>query len=292
MSWNLPFNARNRQLYLQTRSVTLSLYRSLLKTARQFTAPHEHWFLNHTIRERFRFHECETSRKKALHLLSEGDEALQQMKLALEGNLAVKNYIDQLASAKIGPLAHAITKLRRIPDLLQRSIAAADIRSQASRLRNTRRSDRMILPSHLIEEARLPMSRVPSSRRLYKAAIALMTQQKKEQRQKPKKQIVLKPYQVKRASYASSGFMFVERRGFRQPTRTGMMMKNRAKTQQKRLDESNRLMVQKNDLLSESLFLKQLGVTDDTNEYLTPIYDSLKQISKYTRCSPPAPTTD
>ncbi|KAI8337936.1 hypothetical protein BC941DRAFT_424105, partial [Chlamydoabsidia padenii] len=280
MLWHLPYNAVNKHIYKETQALTLSLYRSLLRTAHRFEQPHQQWFLNSMIRERFRFHQCETSRKRSLALLSDGDKALQQMTLALDGNVAVQKYIDDLSTAKIGPLAHAIKKLRKIPDLLQRTVTAVDIRSQASKKRHQARTDRVILPPHLLDLARVPTT-IPSSRRQYNAAKILLTMQQRYQK-KPRS-IKWKPHQVIMVTQASSGFRFIRRRGIRQPVTTSMMMKNRARTNQKRVDKHYALTGLVDDIKSEGLFLSQLGVQDDSQEYLRPIHDALKQASRLVR---------
>lgn len=52
---------------------TLGLYRSLLRSTKDFD---QRAFLLNTIRERFRFHQYETSRPRVLKLLTEGGKVL------------------------------------------------------------------------------------------------------------------------------------------------------------------------------------------------------------------------
>ncbi|KAI8077754.1 uncharacterized protein BX664DRAFT_343401 [Halteromyces radiatus] len=286
MSWILPFRSKDKLVATQCRNLTLSLYRSLLRAAHQFDTPEQQWFLHNTIRERFRFHQCETSRRKIVSLVSEGDKALHQLNQALEGHSATKKYILDLSSAKIGPLHHVITKLRKIPNLLQRSITATDIRSQASKHRHPSFYDRISLPPHLISDVRLTglSTPVPSNRKEYKVATKTLEIMRRQQKNR-RKSIVRewKPYQVKRVVQASSGFKFIRRRGFRQPVTTSMMMKQRTRTIQKRLDLYYHLRTQRDYMKSEQIFLNQLGVKNDCREYIQPITEAIKNNNTFIR---------
>lgn len=147
-------------------------------------------------------------------------------------------------------------------------MAAVDVRSQASKHRHQTKRDRVILPAHLIPEARLPTATLPSSRRQYEAACAVLAMQQRQQRQRKRsRRRSWKPYQVKILTQASSGFRFVRRRGIQQPVTTAMMMKNRARTNQRRVDAHYALLAQLGYMKSEGLFLSALGVENDTWDY-------------------------
>lgn len=95
------------------------------------------------------------------------------------------------------------------------------------------------------------------------------TQQKERTKQKPaaaetltttaKKQVVRKPYQVAMTTQHSSGYEFKRVRGWRQPVKTAMMLRNRVKTNQIRLDRYYDLKTQLDMIRSEREFLRNLG---------------------------------
>jgi hypothetical protein len=68
-----------------------------------------------------------------------------------------------------------------------------------------------------------------------------------------------KPYQVAITTTTANGFTFKRVRGWRQPVRTSMMLKNRVKTLQARLDRFNEFKSQLDMIKSERLFLENLG---------------------------------
>ncbi|RCH94023.1 hypothetical protein CU098_002443, partial [Rhizopus stolonifer] len=68
-----------------------------------------------------------------------------------------------------------------------------------------------------------------------------------------------KPYQTVMTTRTSSGYEFKRIRGWRQPVKTSMMLKNRVKTIQGRLDRYSMFKSQLGMIQSERLFLEQLG---------------------------------
>jgi hypothetical protein len=88
-----------------------------------------------------------------------------------------------------------------------------------------------------------------------------------QRQQRSKHRRPWKPYQVKIVTQASTGFRFVRRRGIQQPVTTAMMMKNRARTNQRRVDDHYALLAQMGYMKSEGLFLSALGVENDTWDY-------------------------
>jgi hypothetical protein len=74
-----------------------------------------------------------------------------------------------------------------------------------------------------------------------------------------KKQVKRKPYQVAITTQHSSGCEFKRVRGWVQPVRTAMMIKNRVKTKQVRLDRFYELTSQLEMIKSERTFLESLG---------------------------------
>ncbi|GAA5810799.1 hypothetical protein MFLAVUS_004226 [Mucor flavus] len=68
-----------------------------------------------------------------------------------------------------------------------------------------------------------------------------------------------KPYQVAIVAQTSNGYQFKRVRGWVQPVQTSMMLKDRVKTNQIRLDKLSDLKIQLEMIESEKLFLDTLG---------------------------------
>ncbi|KAL1930022.1 hypothetical protein VTP01DRAFT_1176 [Rhizomucor pusillus] len=211
------FQGPRRQLAKETRQFTLSLYRHLLAEANAFQQPIHRQFLRERIRERFRFHQKETSRKNIFKCLEEGVKTLDMMRTA-KVNTVYMNRINDLAKARAGPLKHVVHNLRNIPDLERRAIAAADIRSRASRRRQPRRRY-AIAASGVV--CRLTKINTPTYRSKHFI--------KKITRKKPARFRNRKHYQVALTVKDSNGFEFKRVRGWRQPLKTSMMMKKRVR---------------------------------------------------------------
>ncbi|KAF7723872.1 hypothetical protein EC973_001544 [Apophysomyces ossiformis] len=130
-----------------------------------------------------------------------------------------------------------------------------DIRSVAARNRSGPKN-RQILPDSLMQQAAINRS-LPLTRR----ARATYTRRKRKTRFRQRKS-----YQVAITLRDSSGHLFKRVRGWRQPVRTAMMLKNRVKTVQRRLDRLYTYQAQLEMLRQERQFLKRLGLKEDTSE--------------------------
>lgn len=114
----------------------------------------------------------------------------------------------------------------------------------------------MALPNELFQRAAIQHP-LPKTRR---ERLACLPQKKKSRFRRRK------PYQVAITLSDSSGHSFKRVRGWRQPVRTAMMLKNRVKTTQRRLDTSYAYQEQLDMLRHERQFLSQLGAWEDTSE--------------------------
>ncbi|KAI8331447.1 hypothetical protein EDC96DRAFT_527175 [Choanephora cucurbitarum] len=92
----------------------------------------------------------------------------------------------------------------------------------------------------------------------YAKALKLPKKKPMVTKKKKKKMVKRKPYQVAITTRTAFGFEFKRVRGWRQPVQTSMMMKNRVKVQQARLDRFNLFKQQLEMIRSERLFLSQL----------------------------------
>ncbi|ORZ00637.1 hypothetical protein BCR43DRAFT_148875 [Syncephalastrum racemosum] len=120
-----------RRIRLQIQHETFSLYRSLLRSARR-TTESQQTFLRETIRERFRFHQHETSRHRTLQCIREGEQALRIIRES-RTNIVFQERLDALAAGKAGPRAHAIQKLKSIPDVSLYDLSSNKVTHTSSR---------------------------------------------------------------------------------------------------------------------------------------------------------------
>ncbi|OBZ82552.1 hypothetical protein A0J61_09402 [Choanephora cucurbitarum] len=100
----------------------------------------------------------------------------------------------------------------------------------------------------------IPFNRPRSSIKQLPKKKAMMPIKKKK-----KKMVKRKPYQVAITTRTAFGFEFKRVRGWRQPVQTSMMMKNRVRVQQARLDRFQLFKQQLEMIRSERLFLTQLN---------------------------------
>ncbi|CAO3639513.1 unnamed protein product [Cunninghamella echinulata] len=268
----------------ELKSVTLLLYKSLLRSSNRFPSEEHQWFLKFMIRDQFQFHRYNYSKRSILTLLKEGDLALHQINSALDGNTAVMKYIDDLSMGKIGPLAHIIKKLKNTPNLLKRALEATDIRSQKSRNRNKNPTDRVTLPTYLHATVKLNNNQhpIPTNEQERNQLIRLLERQKKDQRrQKLEKQHEkLKKYKyfhLRKAVKASSGYYLIRIKGIPLPSQVGVRMKKRMQNHQKAVDLFKKMHMDKSDLLGEKLFLDQLKIKNDIPDYLTHINATIEK---------------
>ncbi|CAO3615256.1 unnamed protein product [Cunninghamella blakesleeana] len=280
-----PIDLLHKPFGSELKKVTLSLYQSLLRSTNQFTSEKHQWFLRFMIRERFRFHCHNLSKRSILGLLKEGDMALYQINNALDGNTKVIDYIEELSTGKKGPLAHIIKKLKNTPNLLKRTLEATDIRSQKSRQRNP--TDRIKLPTYLHSIVKLNQDHypIPTSQRKINELIQLIEKEKKEQRQRKltKQHEKLKHYKYfdsRKAIQASSGYYFVRIKGIPLPTHVAVRMKKRVKDNQDQIDLFQKMLEDKKYIMDERLFLDQLKIKHDLRKYLEPINQVMAECSR------------
>ncbi|KAL9543604.1 hypothetical protein PS6_009189 [Mucor atramentarius] len=81
----------------------------------------------------------------------------------------------------------------------------------------------------------------------------------KTQQKKPSKVVERKPYQVAITTQHNMGFQFKRVRGWRQPIKTSMMIKNRVKAVQARIDKFQQYRGQLDMIRGERLFLQHLN---------------------------------
>lgn len=81
---------------------------------------------------------------------------------------------------------------------------------------------------------------------------------KPPEKKKKKKHTKRKPYQVALTVKTASGYTFKRVRGWRQPVQTAMMLKNRVKKSQERVDRWNELKDQLSMIEGEKKFLNHL----------------------------------
>ncbi|KAL9555336.1 hypothetical protein MBANPS3_002399 [Mucor bainieri] len=91
----------------------------------------------------------------------------------------------------------------------------------------------------------------------------------KAQHKKSKKLVERKPYQVAIATQHAMGFQFKRVRGWRQPVKTAMMIKNKVKATQVRIDKFQQYRAQLDMIRGERLFLQTLKCLprDNLNQY-------------------------
>ncbi|KAI7870190.1 hypothetical protein BDF14DRAFT_1775496 [Spinellus fusiger] len=242
-----------KRLTRETKAITLELYRSLLKTTQRFKDESHKTFMWNTVKERFRFEKYNSSRSKTLTLLLQGEKGLQLMREAQQGNTLFIDRINAMVHGEVGPLHHTLQRLRKLHHPLRRVLAATDIRSRASRLRNPKNPNRIPLPTALCEKVRLK-EELPRTRRQRQDLIARIN------KKKPKQPRIRTLYQKALTAYSSAGHEFKRVRGWRQPLRTSMMIKKRVKTIQKRLDASAIIEGHIEMLKGEDLFLNYLNM--------------------------------
>ncbi|CAO3626337.1 unnamed protein product [Mucor fragilis] len=97
----------------------------------------------------------------------------------------------------------------------------------------------------------------------------LSTMPSKAQQKKANKIVERKPYQVAIATQHAMGFRFKRVRGWRQPVKTSMMIKNRVKAIQVRIDKFQQCRAQLDMIRGERLFLQHLKCLprDNLNGY-------------------------
>ncbi|KAI9009375.1 hypothetical protein CLU79DRAFT_489781 [Phycomyces nitens] len=119
--WSTFSLSVKRTLNTKTRTITLGLYRSLLRISQKFDNEAHQTFLWNTIRERFRFELHNHSRAQTLTLLLQGEKALDLLRIAQGGNQTYLKRIDAMVTAKIGPLEHVARNLRKIQHVITTS---------------------------------------------------------------------------------------------------------------------------------------------------------------------------
>ncbi|KAL0079397.1 hypothetical protein F4703DRAFT_1874336 [Phycomyces blakesleeanus] len=260
-----------RTLTVKTKRATLGLYRSLLRTAQHFDNDIHQVFLWNTIRERFRFEMYNSSRAQTLTLLLQGEKALDLLRKAQGGNRTYLERIDAMATAKIGPLKHVTQNIRKIQHPLKRALAATDARSHASRIRQTGRSNRIPLSKSLCRKLRIDTD-LPLTRRQrleYKTRIY----------KKKKKLRVRTFYQQAITTRNSCGYVFKRVRGWVQPLRTSMMLKNLVKKKQQRFDLNYKYAWHLELVRQERIFLSNLGIKDELGDCSK--FHNIEMIKKY-----------
>ncbi|GAB5592914.1 hypothetical protein Unana1_07814 [Umbelopsis nana] len=143
-----------------------------------------------------------------------------------------------MSLGEIGPLAFVRDKMKKISNPSKRYATAMDIRPQSAKHRNPKTS--ISLPGHIMQ-VKLPTP----------------------QQHKGPKMRKRKPYQHAFKVESSSGRIFMRVRGWMQPVKTSMMIKNAVKTSQRRLDKFNSYQDYLSMLEGEALFLRGCGVGDD-----------------------------
>ncbi|ORX48770.1 hypothetical protein DM01DRAFT_1338429 [Hesseltinella vesiculosa] len=269
MTWSFPAAPFKQWRVTETKKTTLSLYRYLLRTANQYKVPEHQWFLRTMIKERFRFHQYNTSPKSILQLLSDANKSRQALDAGLQGNQRIMQHIDNLAQGRTGVLAQVIQKLQAIDHPTTRSMMATDIRSMAARKRHPQRCYRMFLPPHLWPAAGVT-GPLPISRRAYAQAERSIKLEKQERRKQRRIRMAskLKAYQTMRTFRSSSGFYVRVIRGWRVPTSTAMAIKKRVKKNEQRLAEYRDLLENLQMLRSEQSFYETLGMPKEMDGYI------------------------
>ncbi|CAO3658509.1 unnamed protein product [Umbelopsis ramanniana] len=195
-------------------------------------------FLRNTISERFRFHHHETSIHRSLKAIDEAEKSLIIIRTALAGNRRYYDKLVDLGMGRIGPLAFVKDKIRQISNSSKRYTASLDVRPQSAKHRDP--ADRFPLPSHV-------MYLTPPA-----------PKQLKERKMRPRK-----PFQTAHKVESSSGRVFMRVRGWVQPAKTSMMVKNSVIAVQRRLDRFQAHQEYLQMLDGEALFLKNCGVNAD-----------------------------
>ncbi|KAI7902438.1 uncharacterized protein BX663DRAFT_511071 [Cokeromyces recurvatus] len=92
-----------------------------------------------------------------------------------------------------------------------------------------------------------------------------------------------KRYQVAITTRTAHGFEFKRVRGWVQPVQTSMMLKKRVKTNQARIDKSDKLKEELNMIRMEERFLRQLNCLPKEGliDYEINIKEALTELSKY-----------
>ncbi|KAJ2958610.1 hypothetical protein NQZ79_g5774 [Umbelopsis isabellina] len=218
-----------RKLIALARQEQSNLQESLLRESAQFTESKVCTFLRTTIKERFRFHEHETSVKRASATLQEGQRALEVIRAALEGNASYYGRIESMANAEIGPLAFVKMKPAK------RYRAMLDVRPQSAK-------------------SQKPGLAIPMPEYIMRAEQSPPTESKAAKRSKRK------PYMKAIQVQCATGRKFMRVRGWIQPQKTSMMIKASVITNQKRVDRIKLYEEYIRLLKGEADFLKDLGV--------------------------------
>ncbi|KAG2184940.1 hypothetical protein INT43_000853 [Umbelopsis isabellina] len=260
---------------------TRVLYRSLLRESAQFNESKVCTFLRTTIRERFRFHKHETSARRALITIQEGqrvcvkrllkrfrpivdigffNKALKVMRAALEGNDPYYRRIEAMANAEIGPLAFVKKKICRIANPAKRHLATLDIRPQSAK--SQRPGVAIPLPEYIMQVEQSP-SKEANAAELSKR----------------------KPYMRAIQVQCATGRKFMRVRGWIQPQKTSMMIKASVMTNQRRVDRIKLYEEYIRLLNGEADFLKELGVDnrdirDTTQTIRAVLADAYKQFNQ------------
>ncbi|KAI9272961.1 hypothetical protein BDA99DRAFT_280287 [Phascolomyces articulosus] len=169
--------------------------------------------------------------------------------------------INAMVNAEIGPLKHSVERLRRIPDLKKRALAANDLRSRASKRRHHDKGSRI----HGSDTVRA-LARIPES-------LSSCTHLEIEKPQKRTKMSKRKPYQIVK-TVVTQGFSFNRLRGWRQPVKTAMMLKNRTKKLQQWTDQQQQIDSFLDILRHEQVFYDHLGIKEDQQEYAHSLLDA------------------
>ncbi|CAG8451812.1 450_t:CDS:2 [Paraglomus occultum] len=226
----------------------LSLYRTLLKTAKRFDKDIHKRFLFFSLRDKFRSRRHETSLQKTANYLREAEECKSLLEKALNGDQESIQHIDDLSWGRKG-------RLKEVLDVPKHHPFVYDIRVLSSRKKD----------SH-------PVYRIPIDPRVYTPPPEpVLPQRIKRKKKRPRRPVVR--YDV----ITSLGYRLWRVRGWEQPAWVSMMMNKRIRQHQKRLDRYQELQEQLAMVVLEQRMMSQLGVPDEAKGFDELIRKELKE---------------